>query len=85
MALKLIWTLVQEQGISQIQIYGDSLPMIQWMKGEFNLHNFTLQPLFHGIFLLKSMFSHIFFMHVYRGKNNEADMLSKNGVAMEDH
>jgi ribonuclease HI len=84
MALKLVLTLAQEQGISQIQIYGDSLLVIQWMKGEFNLCNFTLQPLFHDILLLKSTFSHISFTHVYRDRNNEANMLSKDGVALEN-
>jgi ribonuclease HI len=32
MSLKLVLTLAQEQGISQIQIHGDSLLVIQWMK-----------------------------------------------------
>jgi ribonuclease HI len=84
MALKLVLMLAQENGVSQIQIYGDSLLVIQWMKGEFNLHNFTLQPLFHDILLLKSTFSHISFMHVYMDMNYEADKLSKDGVALEN-
>jgi hypothetical protein len=54
------------------------------MKGEFNLCNFTLQPLFHDILLLKSAFSHISFTHVYRDKNYDADKLSKDVVALEN-
>jgi ribonuclease HI len=78
MSLKLVLMLAREQRIYQIQIYGDSLLMIQWMKGEYNF------PLFHDILLMKSMFSHIAFTHVYRDRNNEEDKLSKNGVVLKN-
>jgi ribonuclease HI len=70
MALKLVLMLAQENEISQIQIYGDSQLVIQWIKGEFNLHNFTLQHLFHDILLLKSTFSlfHACFGHELRSR-----------------
>jgi len=90
MAPKLVLMLTQQNGVSHIQIYGDSLLVIQWMKGEYNFWNFTLQPLFHDILNIKSAFSHIAFVHVYRDRNKEADRLSKKGVGtgkrnLEDH
>jgi ribonuclease HI len=49
MALKLVLSLAQEFGVSQIQIFGDSLLVIQWMCKEMVLRNFTLQPLFDDV------------------------------------
>jgi len=54
------------------------------MKGELNLHNFTLQPIFNEIPLLKLTFSHISFMHVYTYTNYEASKLFKDGVALKN-
>jgi hypothetical protein len=39
MALKLVIMLAQENGVFQIQIYGDSLLLVQWMGREFNFSN----------------------------------------------
>jgi hypothetical protein len=58
--------------------------VIQSMKGEFNLRNFTLQTPFHDILFLKSAFSHISFMNVYMDRNYEIDKLSKDRVALEN-
>jgi hypothetical protein len=57
--------LVHKNGVSQIQIFEYSLLIIQWMKREFTLRKFTLQPLFHVILSLKSTFSHVSIMCVY--------------------
>jgi hypothetical protein len=48
-ALKLVPIPALEKGISQIQVLGDSLLVIQWMKGDSILRNFMLQPLFRDI------------------------------------
>jgi len=84
MALKLVIMLAQENGVFQIQIYGDSLLLVQWMGREFNLFKFTLQPLFHDILLKKSSFSYIYFIHIYMDMKYEIDNLSKDGVALEN-
>jgi hypothetical protein len=84
MAIKLVLTLAHRNVVSQIEMYGLCLLMIQCAKREFNLCKFTQQPLFHNILLLKSTFSHIFFMKVYRDKNYEGNMLFKDGVALEN-
>jgi hypothetical protein len=41
MALKLVLMLPLENGVILLQIYSDSLLIIEWMKGEFSLRNFT--------------------------------------------
>jgi ribonuclease HI len=66
MALKLVLMLAQEYGITHIQIFGDSLLVIQWMRKESILRNFTLQPLFYDVQSLQEGFSHISFSHIYR-------------------
>jgi len=84
MELKLVLMLAHRNGVSQIQIYGYSLLAIQWMKGELNLHNFTLQPIFNEISLQKLTFSHISFMHIYMDTNYEPNKLSKDRVALKN-
>jgi ribonuclease HI len=84
LALKLVLLLALEKGISHIQIYGDSLLVIQWMKGDFSLHNFTLQPLFQDIMSNKSTFSHITFEHVYRNRNRKLTNYQKLDLPWEE-
>jgi ribonuclease HI len=84
MSLKLVFILALEKEITQLQIFGDSLLVIQWMKGDYMLRNFLLQPLFSDIKNLQSTFSHISFSHVYRDKNIEADRLSKQGLELQE-
>jgi hypothetical protein len=57
--------------------------VIQWMKGDFNIQNFTLLPLFQEIQNSLSGFSYISFDHVYRNRNEEVDRLSKAGLEMD--
>jgi hypothetical protein len=51
-----------EKGITQIQVLGDSLLVIKWLKGEVVLRNFILQPFFCDIKNLQASFSHINFL-----------------------
>jgi ribonuclease HI len=37
--------IARENGVFHIQIFGDSLLVIPWMKGEYNLWNFTLKTI----------------------------------------
>jgi hypothetical protein len=53
MALKLVLMLAWEHGVTHIQIFGDSLLVIQWMKQELVLRNFMLQPLFLDVMSLQ--------------------------------
>jgi ribonuclease HI len=42
MALNLVLKLAQEFGVTQLQIFGDSILVIKWMHKEISLKNFTL-------------------------------------------
>jgi ribonuclease HI len=83
MALKLVLKLAQEFGVTQLQFFGDSKLVIQWMHKEIALRNFTLQPLYDEVLNLLTSFSYTSLSHIYKDKNNVADGLSKAGVGME--
>jgi hypothetical protein len=74
--------LAQEYGVSQMQIFGDSLLVIQWLRKEASIKNFTLQPLYDDIQRQMTTFSHISLSHIYRDKNRIVD-LSKYGLGLE--
>jgi hypothetical protein len=69
MALKLVFRLAQEFGVSHIQNFGDSLFAIQWMHKEILLRNFTLQTLMYNHIVT----SHVFNLHI-------SDIYCKNDV-----
>jgi len=83
MALKLVLRLAQEFGLSQIQLFGDSLLVIQCLRKETTLVNFTLPPLYDGAQILMTTFSHISLSYIYKVKNMIAYELSKDGLGLD--
>jgi ribonuclease HI len=83
MALKLVLKLAQELGVSHLQIYDDSLLVIQWIHKEITLIKFTLQTLFNDVHSLLSYFSQIFFSYIYKESNTIVVELSKFGIELE--
>jgi ribonuclease HI len=83
MAIKLLILLAKERGISHLNIYGDSMLVINCVNGTQTLHKYTLQPLMDDVKRLLTFFSHISFTHVYRNWNKEADQLSKDGLVLD--
>lgn len=63
-ALKQLIQLEKEQEITYLHIYGDSLPVINWMKDRVRLRNYTLLPLYQHILILITYFTNISFDHV---------------------
>jgi len=59
--------------ITDLQIYGDSLLVIQWLKGEYEMRNFILQSLLDEINGILPVFNDISFHHVYRERNQIAE------------
>lgn len=68
--LIVVFLMAQEHGVTIIQIFGDSLLEIQWMKHASILRNFMLQPFVLDVMSLQSTFTHISFEHVYRKQDN---------------
>jgi ribonuclease HI len=82
MALKLLLLFTREKGIQQIQIFGDSMNVINWTRKHQTCHNIFLCPILEEIFRLLDTFDTVVISHVYRDKNLVADSLSKEGLQL---
>ena len=71
-----------EKGIQGIQIFGDSMIVINWMNNAQRCHNIHLTPILEEVAQLKSTFNLITFTHIYRERNSEADRCSKEAAAV---
>ena len=64
------------RNIKQLQVYGDSLLVINQVTGQFKVKNSLLQELNKEAMELIAKFDYIVFNHVYREFNKRADQLS---------
>ena len=69
-----------EKGLQWLQIFGDSMIVINWMNNAQRCHNILLTPIPEEVFQLKSTFELITFRHIYRERNTEADRCSKEAA-----
>jgi len=79
-ALHLLLCRLIKINIFAIQIFGDSLNVINWVNGSSSCHNQILQILLDEIMHLKASFNQLSICHTYRENNEEADKLSKDGL-----
>jgi ribonuclease HI len=82
MALLLLLKFSIEQGIHTIQLFGDSMNVINWVQKIQSCHNILLQPIMEEISTLLVSFDTFVIRHVYRNKNSIADALSKEGISL---
>eukprot|EP00253_Pinus_taeda_P011344 PITA_11344 len=80
MALRFLMCWSLHKNIFRIQIYGDSMNVINWVNGKSTCHNQILKVVLDEIMSLKSLFNSISICHIYREKNTIADQLSKTGL-----
>lgn len=69
-----------ELNISLLDVYGDSLLVIQQTNSKYKVSNARLLPLHQKVMELKKKFQHITFTHIPREKNVRADYLSNVGL-----
>ena len=69
-----------EQNLTQITIKGDSLLIIEQMRGNYKVKNEGLRPLYHQAKMLVMQIGDVKFEHVPREKNKDADRLSNVGM-----
>jgi ribonuclease HI len=72
------------RNIKELQVYGDSLLVINQVTGKFKVNNVLLQELHKEVIKLTQNFDYISFTHVYRDKNKRADELSNLGLEVCD-
>jgi ribonuclease HI len=70
----------KQLGIKKINVEGDSLLVINQMKGVFNCKSHNLIELHNKAKELESYFDSISYIHVLRNKNKRADELSNNSI-----
>lgn len=83
MALKLLLLLVLELNIRRIQVYGDSLVVINWAKGTHDCHIMRLIPILEEVHRIINEFDYVMFSHVYRELNRSVDLLSKEATQIQ--
>eukprot|EP00253_Pinus_taeda_P018226 PITA_18226 len=79
-ALRFLLCWLQHRNINTIQIFGDSLNVINWINGKASCQNQILKTIVEEIMTLKTFFNRFLLYHIYRDRNEEADQLSKAGL-----
>jgi ribonuclease HI len=69
-----------DHDVTQITIKGDSLLIIEQMRGNYKVKNEGLRPLYHQAKMLVMQIGNVKFEHVPREKNKDADRLSNVGM-----
>jgi ribonuclease HI len=82
MALKLLLQFSGEKGVQSIQIFGDSMNVINWTSKVQICHNILLMPILEEIFRFMATFHSVVLKHVYMIQNFVADALSKAGMQL---
>ena len=81
--LRLLLTFAQDIHCNAIQIFGDSLLVINWFNNLALCHSHTLSALLREVHYLKGLFDSISVTHIYRSRNNMADILSKEVAELD--
>jgi ribonuclease HI len=69
-----------DHGVTSLHVRGDSLLLIEQMRGNYRVKNEGLQPLFKQARLLVMQIGDVRFEHVRREQNKDADRLSNIGM-----
>ena len=80
MALKLLLLFALEQHCHILQVFGDSMIVLDWSRGSSKCDVFRLLPILEEVVLLLQNFNDISFTRVYREHNGVADRLSKEAM-----
>ena len=69
-----------DMGITELDVYGDSMLVIRQMKGEYKVNSPNIKPIYDKTKEVSRKFQKISFKHVYRVKNARADELSNEAI-----
>lgn len=70
----------RDRGIKHVTVRGDSMLVVQQMRGEYTVRSANLRPSYNEAKALAAQFDTISFHHVYRDQNKRADALSNMGL-----
>ena len=80
MTLKLLLCFAIERNCKKLEVFGDSMVVINWINKTQRCRNSSLDTLYEEVNRILTNFESISFKHVYREWNMEADKLSKAGL-----
>ena len=83
MTLKLLLCFAIERNCKKLQVFGNSMVVINWLKKTQKCRISTLDTLYEEITITLFFFESISFKHVYRERNSDADKLSKAGLNLQ--
>ena len=69
-----------DHDLTALTVKGDSLLIIEQMRGNYKVKNEGLRPLYHQARMLVMQIGNVKFEHVPREKNQDADRLSNVGM-----
>ena len=69
-----------DNGVTALKVKGDSLLLVEQMRGNYKVKNAGLLPLYHRAKMLVMQIGNVSFAHVPREKNTDADRLSNVGM-----
>ena len=69
-----------DRGVTALHVVGDSLLLVEQMRGNYRVKNSGLIPLHQQARALVGRIGHVTFEHVPREKNTDADRLSNLGM-----
>ena len=79
----MVLELAINKNITQMQVFGDSKIVVDWVNRRNQINDPHLQQLLNAIRRLLGLFSRFSITHIYRELNSEAERLSKLALLLE--
>lgn len=76
----MLMILAHENGVQKMQIFGDSMVIINWINQTQRCHNIYLISILEEVDHLKTTFNQISFTHIFKDQNQEAVKCSKEAA-----
>ena len=79
----MVLELAIKNNISQLQLFGDSKMVVDWVNKNIQINAPHLQQLLNAIRRPMELLSNLMISHIYRELNTKADRLSKLALLLE--
>jgi ribonuclease HI len=83
MVLKIILKRAFDYGLRDFQVFGDSLPVVNWILDKQHINNLDLQNLALHLNEVISVFESFYISHIFMEFNQNVDALSKEGFKFD--
>jgi len=82
MSIKMLLSFAYEKGCQNITVFGDSMNVVNWIRGIQQCRNIRLANLLSLVRMIIHGLDSFACRHVYRENNDRADKASKEGLAL---